>query len=184
VTFARGLTFLVAAWVGLVITATVGAVLPWHFPAPDVGLLVVLFVGLSARGGLAGVCALAVAAGYLADLFGGAPKGLHMVTYAACALAARGASARILVRGPMLVAATALSFALAFGALLVALRTSLQPSLGWGVLRQVPFAALSTALVAPVVFRVLRRLDRRYTRDPRMLGAPSSLAVADPGRLR
>ena len=181
-TGARALAFALCAWAALVIVSSLEAALPVAVPTPDVVLLVVLFVGLSARGRIASVCALALVLGWFADLFSGAPKGLHMVAYALIGLAARGASARILVRGPSLVAATALFFALVEGALVVGLRTSLSPQLGWGSLRQVPLAALATAIVAPFVFRMLARLDRRFTRDPRLIGAPGSLSprIQDP----
>lgn len=179
-TFARALTFGLAAWAALVTVASLQAVLPVSLPTPDVVLIVVLYVGLSARGQLAGACALALVLGWFADLFAGAPKGLHMAAYALAGLAARGASSRILVRGPLPVALTALIFALAQGALVVVLRTSLQPSLGWGGLRQVPLAALATAILAPLAFRALRRIDRRFTRDPRLLSALDSGGALSP----
>jgi cell shape-determining protein MreD len=131
-------------------------------------LLVVVYVGLSGRGGLSRVCALALVLGWFADLFAGSEKGLHMIAYAAAGLAARGASWRLLVRGALLTALVAGVFALADGALVVALRTSLMPSLGWSALRQVAPSALVTALFAPLAFRLLGRIDRSFIRDPRL----------------
>lgn len=170
----RVLSLIAVAWIGLVLVASAQAVLPleWprHVPGPDVVLLVIVYLGLSGRGGLSGACALALFLGWLADLSAGAPKGLHMVAYALVGLAARGASLRLLVRGGLLTALVAGVFSLACGALVVALRTSLSPSLGWAALRQVPLAAAVTALAAPPLFRLLRRFDRRFVRDPRTLG--------------
>jgi cell shape-determining protein MreD len=191
VTGGRVLTLILATWIGLILVACGQAVLPvsWpvRLPGPDVALLVILYVGLTSQpspslgslGGGAGVCALALLLGWMADLGGGAPKGLHMAAYALAGLAARGASSRILVRGFLLTALTAFTFALAAGLFVVGLRTSLAPPLGWGGIRQVPTSALTTALFAPIVFRILARLDRRWTRDPRLLGA-----AGGEGRLR
>jgi cell shape-determining protein MreD len=187
---ARALTFLLVTWIALILVASGQAVLPidWpvRIPGPDVVLLVVLFLGLSSRGGLAGVCALSLVLGYFADLFAGSPKGLHMVAYALCGIAARGASSRILVRGHMLTALVALLFSLGCGALIVLVRTSLQPSLGWSAMRLVPPQALVTTLTAPFLFALLRRLDRRFVRDPRILGTPGGgtlSSISDGNRL-
>ncbi len=177
----RATAFVLAAWAGLILVSSGQAVLPvtWplRLPGPDVVLLVVLFVGLSARGNLAGVCALALILGWFADLFAGAPKGLHMATYALAALAARGASSRILVRGHLVTALVAGVFAVASGLVLVLLRVSLAPSLGWSALAGVPGQAAMTLLFAPLVFALLRRIDRRFTRDPRILGGAGSLGT-------
>ncbi len=187
---ARALTFLLVAWIALILVASLQAVLPvaWpvRLPGPDVVLLVVLFLGLSARGGLAGVCALALVLGYFADLFAGAPKGLHMVAYALCGIAARGASSRILVRGHLLTALVALLFSLGCGGLIVLFRTSLQPQLGWSAIRLLPPQAMITALAAPFLFALLRRVDRRFVRDPRILGTPGGgtlSSISDGNRL-
>ena len=181
----RALMLIAVAFVGLVLVASAQAVLPldWprHVPGPDVVLLVVVYLGLSGRGGLSGACALALFLGWLADLFSGAPKGLHMVAYALVGIAARGASWRLLVRGGALTALVAGMFALALGGMVVALRTSLLPSLGWGALRQVPLAAAVTALAAPPMFRLLRRLDRRFIRDPRGLGQGDAIGRSPRG---
>jgi len=183
----RAIAFVLTAWAALVLVASGQAVLPVTWPArlpgPDVVLLVVLFLGLSERGGLAGACALALILGWFADLFAGSPKGLHMAAYALVALAARGASSRILVRGHFPTAIVSGVFALASGVCLVALRTSLSPSLGWGALKLVPAQAAMTTLAAPFGFAILRRLDRRFTRDPRLLSTASSAGFSDGSRL-
>src|SRR5262245_17939520 len=100
----RAIAFLVVAWLGMSVVASFQAVLPMRVlpglkPGPDVAALVVLFVGLSGRGGPAGACAFAFALGYLADLSGGAPKGLHALAGIGLVSLARAASARLLVRG-------------------------------------------------------------------------------------
>ena len=174
----RALALLGLAWLALIALSSLQAVAPlsWgcRFAVPDVLLLLVLFVGLSGRGELGAACAFGVAAGYLGDLFHGAPKGTHMLAYAGAVMAARVASTRLLVRGPIATAAVALAFALTFGVVVTALRVAVDGAVGWGPLGQVPVAALVTALFAPTTFRLLRRLDRRFARDPRVLGVAFS----------
>ena len=172
----RTLAFLFAGWFGMIALGSLAAVLPpipgqLPLPPPDVALIVVLYVGLTARGEVASVCGIAFVLGYFVDLFAGAPKGEHMLAYALLGLAVRGASARLLVRGALYTAAVTALFTLAFGALVVTLRHLLFPEVGWGALRRIPVETLITALCAPLVFRVLRRIDRFFLRDPRALAA-------------
>src|SRR3954469_13248320 len=112
---ARAIALVAAGWLGLGLGAPLAPPLPRAVPPPDPVLLVVLFVGVSVRGGVAGTTALALALGYLADLFSGAPKGVHMIAYAVVALAVRGASSRLLVRGLLYTAFVAAFFCAAFG---------------------------------------------------------------------
>ncbi|MSP61558.1 MAG: rod shape-determining protein MreD [Myxococcales bacterium] len=170
----RAFLFCAVGWFGLILVSSAQAAWPidwpWHIPGPDLALLVVLYLGLSDRGGLVGVAVVALLLGWLADLFAGSPKGLYMTVYILLGLAARGASVRLMVRGAFFTAAVALFFALAVGVLVVGLRTSLQPTLGWGALRQVPLASLMTALFAPPLFFLLRRLDKRIQQGSRAHG--------------
>jgi rod shape-determining protein MreD len=166
----RALALLVAGWLGLVLGAALPVIVPMgRVPAPDAVLLVVLFVGLAARGQLAGVCALAAALGYLADISAGSPKGVHMIAYGLLGVCARAASARLLVRGAFFTALVAAFFAVGFGAVVVGLRDALGAGAAWRALRDVPLAALSTAIAAPFAFAILRRVDRWFTHDPRAL---------------
>jgi rod shape-determining protein MreD len=169
----RFVAVLAVGWFGLMAVATALAVVPLGWGArlagPDVVLAVLLYVGLQAREGPIAAASLASLLGYLADLFGGAPKGLYMIAYVVALLVARAASARLLVRGQLVVALVAFFYTLGFGLLVALLRVSFEPEVGWGALRQLPSQAAATALVAPLVFRVLGRLDRRFVRDPRLL---------------
>ena len=170
----RTLAFLFCGWFGLIAGASLSQVLPpihgpLPLPPPDVALIVVLYVGLSARGAVANVCGIAFILGYFVDLLSGAPKGEHMLAYALLGLAVRGASTRLLVRGVLYTAAVTALFTVAFGALVVALRHLVEPAVGWGALRRIPVETLTTAIFAPLVFRVLRRIDRFFLRDPRAL---------------
>jgi rod shape-determining protein MreD len=169
----RAIALLVATWLVLVALTAIQAAVPleWscRLAAPDVVLLLVLFVGLEAPGSLVSACVFGVAAGWMADLFHGSPRGLHMLAYGIAVIIARLASSRLLVRGRFAIVVVAAIFSLGFGVLVVALRASFESEVGWAPLRVVPWAALSTAIAAPIVFRLLARIDRRFRRDPRSL---------------
>jgi rod shape-determining protein MreD len=142
-------------------------------PGPDIVLLVVVYAALAGRGDLGSVAGMSMFLGYLADLFAGSPKGVHLVAYTLLGLVARMASSRLLVRGGLFTALVCGLFALGFGFLPLFLRRWLWPGLGISgrALLPVPLTALATAVCAPLVFRVLRRLDRSFLRDPRALAS-------------
>jgi rod shape-determining protein MreD len=174
----RILALTLVAWLGTSLAASVQAVvplprLPGIKPAPDVVLLVVLFAGLSGRGTVPALALLAVGLGYLADLAGGAPRGLHMIACLLLALLSRVASSRLMVRGVVFTGLVAASFAALYHGGLAALRVALDPSLlaaGWpGLLGSLPLSVLSATLFGPPLFALLSRFDRALGRDPRAL---------------
>lgn len=189
-TWARALGLLAAAYVGLIL-ATALAALSWR-PVPDISFLVALYAGLHCRleggGGASALlslhnarpeamAALGAALGYLADLVGGAPIGLHALSLSICLLLLRAVSIRLLVRGVravMVVTVLALfsyrlvltlSYAL-FG-LLFGTSLSSAPLLGFGGLGNMIAETMVTAACAPPVFALLSRLDGWLWRDPR-----------------
>jgi rod shape-determining protein MreD len=171
----RALTYIGIAWVCLLIVAAFQGAVPlgWgaYLAAPDVLLVVTLFFGLQARDEMGTTCAVGAAMGYLGDLFHGSPKGLHMLAYALAALMSRLAASRLLVRGWPATMLVTLMAALSFGAFVTLLRASFEPSVGWEPVRMVPMAAFATALLAPWMFRVLERIERRFVRDARAIGS-------------
>lgn len=160
---------LLAAWMALIVLASLQALVPWHLPTPEVMLLFVLYLGLGARGSASSQLAMALVLGYLADLFSGAPKGLHALTLAVAMLLARGASSRILITATWHTVAIAFGAGLAHSLLLLALAAQLWNEGAMSALRIVPATALATAVLAPFVFEGLKRLDRRLQPDPRAL---------------
>src|SRR3954451_2834264 len=96
-TAARAAAFLAATWLLLVFQASLASLLPWHAVAPEVALLVILYIGFYGRGSALANAGLALGIGYLTDLFAGAPRGLHALTFGLVILAARGASNRLMV---------------------------------------------------------------------------------------
>ncbi len=171
----RALAYMLAGWLGLLCVASISSMLPaprlWFpFLAPNLALLVVLFVGLRGRATVAGVVVLACALGYLADLVCGAPKGVHMIAFPVVGMAVK-ASQRLLVRGALATAIVSGIFTGVCGLIVLGLRLALGLGVGFGLLKRVPYEALSTALVAPLAFRGLARLERLLSREVRALPA-------------
>jgi rod shape-determining protein MreD len=165
----RAIVMVLATYVGLLVTSSLQALVPWHLPTPEVALLVVLYLGLGGRGTATGHVAVALILGYLADLFAGSPKGLSSLTLGVAMVLARGASSRLDVTTPWHTMVIALCATAAHGLLLLAISSSMYAGDAAAALRVVPTTALVTALVAPWGFSLLRRLDRRLQPDPRAL---------------
>ncbi|HEY2745083.1 MAG TPA: rod shape-determining protein MreD [Polyangia bacterium] len=161
----RAIVMTLAVYVGLIVTSSLQALSPWRVPTPEVALLVVLYLGLGGRGSAPSLLGLALVIGYLADLFAGSPKGLESLTLGVAMLLARAASSRLDVATPWHTMVIALVAALAHGLLQLAISSSMYGGDAVAALRLVPTTALTTALVAPFAFRILRRLDRRLAPD-------------------
>jgi rod shape-determining protein MreD len=165
----RAIVMILAVYVGLIVTSSLQALSPWRVPTPEVALLVVLYLGLGGRGTAPMHVAVALVIGYLADLFAGSPKGLESLTLGVAMILARAASSRLDVATPWHTMVIALAAALAHGALQLAISSSLYAGDATAALRLVPTTALTTALVAPLCFRWLHRIDRRLAPDPARL---------------
>jgi rod shape-determining protein MreD len=165
----RFIVFVLAAYVALIVTASAQALLPWRIPTPEVMLLIVLYLGLGGRGSASSFVTIALVMGYLADLFSGAPKGLHALTLAIAMLLSRAMSSRLLMTAAWHTIAIAFGATLVHSILVVALSAELYGDSPLAGLRVIPQTALTTALLAPLLFSWLRRLDRRLMPDPRAL---------------
>lgn len=165
----RAIVMILAVWVGLIVASSLQALSPWRLPTPELALLVVLYLGLGGRGTAPGHIFVALVIGYLADLFAGSPKGLESLTLGVTMLLARGASSRLDVATPWHTMVIALVAAVAHGLLQLAISSSLYAGDASAALRLVPPTAVTTALIAPLVFRWLSQLDRRLAPDPARL---------------
>lgn len=177
----RALGLLAVAYGLLLLFSVIAAVLPARVPVPDVTLLVALHAGLTCRmsGGAtpalrdapaSAMAGLGLCLGYLADLVGGAPKGLHALSLALLTLALRSAATQLLVRGTGFIMAVAALAAALFGLMACGLRVWADPEANWSGLRTLPGQVLATALFAPFMFALLRRMDARLWHDPRAQG--------------
>jgi rod shape-determining protein MreD len=155
------------ALVLLLLQSTVMEFAPMHMVTPSLGLLVVLYLGLSTKWTASSAVMIGFATGYLFDLVSGAPRGVHAFVFVLMVLFARILAARLEVRGPVLMAATAFVASLFSALLIVVLRAQVSQEGGYGGLRQAPFEALLTAVFAPPVLWLLARVDGRL--DPARL---------------
>lgn len=187
----RVAAFILLGYALMVLVSALGALSPVRLPLPEIGLLVVLYLGLSARGPLPTHLGVALLLGYFTDVLGGAPRGLHALSLAVMMLVARGASSRLLVarRWQEVLVTLLASFGHGiFVAALIAPQSGGDGALaaapiwtpGWGErLAALPGPAIASALMAPLFFAVALRLDRRLglTRGPRPLGARGGLGL-------
>jgi rod shape-determining protein MreD len=153
---------LVIGYALTVLQASLQALVPVRVLVPELGFLVALYVGLSAKDDVAGACAVALVLGYVTDLLAGAPKGLHALVFALACLAAKAASLRLLLRGALVPAAFTFLVSLAGAAVVVGTRAHF----GEGSLRPLaiaPLQAAMTALACPLVFGMLARARARRT---------------------
>jgi cell shape-determining protein MreD len=165
----RAFVMIVATWVGLIVTSSLQTLSPWRVPPPEVALLVVLYLGFGGRGTAPAHVAVALVIGYFADLFAGSPKGLESLTLGVAMVLARAASSRLDVATRWHTMVIAFVATVAHGLLQLAISSSLYAGDARAALRLVPSTALATALVAPLVFHWLRRIDRRMQPDPARL---------------
>ena len=155
----RSLLTLVVAYVLLILQSTVQEIAPVRMAAPSLGLLVVLYVGISPKWTISAASIVALCTGYLLDLVSGAPQGVHALVFILVAVAGRALSTRVAVQGIVLSAATSFVASLFGAALVVMVRAQVAPESGYGGLRQAPLEALLTGLCGPVVLGLLRRID-------------------------
>lgn len=155
----RSLLTLVVAYLLLILQSTVLQLAPVGVAAPSLGLLVVLYVGLSPKWTVSAASIVALCTGYLLDLVSGAPQGVHALVFILMAVAARALSTRVAVQGLVLGAATSFVASLLAAVLVVMVRAQVAPDSGYGGLRQAPLEALLTGLCGPPVLGLLRRID-------------------------
>jgi len=170
--FGRALGFILAVYALLIVSSAMRSF--WAVPMPDIPLLVVLYLGLSGRGALSSHIGIALAIGYLADLLGGAPKGLHSLSLGLIMLAARPLSSRLLVQRRWQEIVITIFGATVHGLVVCALAvepgttTSFSPSV-WELTRTLPMQVFLTALAAPLVYPLLQSIDHRWWPVPRGL---------------
>ena len=128
---------------------------------PDVAQTFVLYVAFSRRGSAPTHAVFALILGYLCDVLSGAPRGLHAFVLAAIAMLGRRFARRLYLEGFVAEAIAGLVGSFASTLLIAATAVLLpygRPELSWS---QVLPQAFATALVAPLVFAIGRRVDAR-----------------------
>ena len=152
-----------------VLLGAVWRILPFAVIAPAPAVVLAFYLGMRGGSSLAGATAGAVAAGYLLDVLAGAPPGLSSLVLGATTVLCRLASARLIVRGRLIIAASAFVVALAAALLGLAARAILGGPVGdLGLEASVAGGcALLTAIAAPALFRLFRLVDARFARTER-----------------
>jgi len=155
----------VAGFLALALLAPIARLVPPPWPVPNVPVLITLYVALGVRGSPSAGAACAGTLGYVTDLLTGAPKGTHVLALLLLYFIVRGLSSRLFVQGRPAQMGTAFAATLASAFVVVAIHMALPPRGAWSTLILAPGEALMTAVVAPVAFALLWRLDRRVARE-------------------
>ena len=136
--------------------------LPPHF-CPDLGLLLVISLGLWWRGLTSGLC-MAAGLGYAADALSGSLLGLHALLRLVAFSGSRLASRQLNLRGPLPLAVFAACASVAYGLAAVGLTHFFSPSsppsgdAGFRGLVDALVQALVTAVAAPAVSAAVQRV--------------------------
>ena len=163
----RNTAFFAAGFVLLVLQAQLFRVLGYvHVPGmvPSLVLPLILFMGVHEYS-LPRGASVAFALGYATDLIGIAPIGLYTVTYVALFLLARGAGVRLAAQTTWMQVVLALAFTLVHSVMLLILiaifgRDAYAPRTLYPLI--LPHV-LSTAAIAPLVFRLAQRIHSATT---------------------
>ena len=155
----RSLLTLLVAYILLVLQSTVLELAPVRMAAPSLGLLVVLYVGVSSKWAISSASIVALCTGYLLDLVSGAPQGVHALVFILICLFARALSTRVAVQGIVLSAAVSFVASLLASVLVIIVRARVTPDGGYGGLKDAPLEALLTGVAGPFVMGLLRRID-------------------------
>jgi rod shape-determining protein MreD len=147
--------------------AALATLLPMHTFAPNLMLPIALALGVSADVHIVRGASVCFVLGYLLDAFCGNPLGLQTFVLVASFMLARGAAVRLLPHGPMFIGLFALVMAIISACAVLALRAMFEKrseiltydasGTFWVVLQ----SAFATALVAPLIFAAVKRIDAR-----------------------
>ncbi|MCB9617026.1 MAG: rod shape-determining protein MreD [Sandaracinus sp.] len=161
----------VALGLGLLVLQSVFVDLVSLHPfAPNLILPIVLFLGVAPDVPLVRGALLAFTLGYVLDVFSGNRMGLETFVCVATFMAARGAGLRLFLRSPSFQMALALVVSLLAGGTTLALRAIFSTpapfpggdALGTALL--LGASSIATAICAPVVFALVRRIELRIGR--------------------
>lgn len=154
----------------LVFQAALATLVPIYAFAPNLVLPVVIYLGVTHEVHVVRGAFLAFVLGYLLDASCGSPMGLHTFILVATFIVARGAGLRFLMRGVFFQAALTFIVASLDGGTILALRAIFEKSSSWSAdsiestALTLLIPAFSTALVAPLIFAAVRRIEGALVR--------------------
>ena len=159
----------------LVVQSTFAHLVPLDRVVPSLTLPVILYMGLhdfsAAKGAL-----ISFAIGYLTDVFAGSPMGLHTLVTVAIFLISRLAALRLFLQGWIFEIALTFLLALVSSLMILAVRALFDKDFGSLLihLEIVFLRAVATAIAAPIIFRMTKRIEeiapRKRTSDGRVIG--------------
>ena len=144
----------------------------WQFvptvqATPSVIALIAVYLGLTARRGIASAVCGAVAVGYLGDLLFGTPLGLHALVAGVVCIAGHLVHRRLLVRGIGVTAGFSLFVGVLAGFIELLIRLYLGVVPLGAETGTFVVSAMCTAIAGPIVFRICRAVDARFARTHR-----------------
>ena len=155
----RYLVLLLFGYALLVVEGAVMVFVPLRAAAPDLALMVVVATALSRRGTAPVHAVFAMALGYLADVLSGGPRGVLAFSFVLMSLVGRFFTRRVYVNRLWgRVAAGAVCTALC-GVTTTVAQFLVVEGATLRVLALVPLHAAVTALLAPLVIGLCRRID-------------------------
>jgi len=174
------------ALLGLCLTTGLAHLAGWKSLRPDPVLPIVIYLALR-RSLLAGGWQ-ALLLGYLVDLFSAAPPGLHAVAYVSTLTLIRLVSILLefrLVLAQVAAGAAAVIVERATVLLLLSVFGGAGSGLLWVDVARWPLLALAGALITPVYYEILRRIDRLVPPRPaaQAQGLPRAARALTTGRV-
>lgn len=167
----RSLALTLFGFLLLVVQGSLSVLIPLQSMAPNLLLPIVMFLAVSGDIHIVRGAALSFVLGYFLDAFCGSSIGLHTFVMVAVFMVARGAGPRLfLLRGPLSEAGLTLAAALMAGGTVPALRAIFDQSMreaglagSFGVMSTLILqSALITALLSPLIFASVRRIDSLF----------------------
>ena len=163
----RTISYAIVFGVLIAAIATIARWLPLSY-APLISALVALHIGLSTKRKPLRAIFSAVLVGYIADLVQGTPPGVCALSAGVVAIMFYSVQGRLLVRGWLFSVVLGFVGASISGVVMSLVRQSVAagPPVG-GYLGTVFWASLTSAVFAPFVFAVCRRIDAKFVRTER-----------------
>lgn len=162
----RSGAIIAAGFALLVLQSTFAQMMPWDMFVPSLSLPVVMYMGLHdynpGKGAL-----LSFALGYLMDVFAGSPMGLYTFVAVAVFLISRVAALRLFLQGWVFEIILVFVLALVSAFLILAVRALFDKDFGSLLihLKIVTSRAVATAVVAPLIFRMMMWIDAKTPRS-------------------
>lgn len=161
----RGALLVALGFALLVAEGALATILPTRPFMPNLIAPVVLFLGVAPDVNLVRGVTISFCLGYLLDLFAGNPMGLETFVLVATFLVTRGAGLRLFLRGPAFQVSLTFVAMLVMGGAATALRAIFETRMLFP--ERTPLdtatrlfgAAAATALFAPVIFDLARRIE-------------------------